>query len=133
MSFSFFYSIRNPQSAFLHSAFRIFLPFLLAASCTAASAAAASAAATWTPPDPVALKDQEIRLLKQQLAQARAQLDTERVGRIVYETQLRVAGLHGFSVKDLVRFEPLTAAVIDRLIDESIHAQYPGKTLEHYT
>lgn len=86
----------------------------------------------WTPPDPLALKDQEIRLLKQQLAQARQKLDSERVGRIVYETQLRVAALHGFAVKGVVSFTPLTPAIIDRLVSDSIRTQYPGQTLEHF-
>lgn len=91
-----------------------------------------TAAKPWAPPDPLALKDQEIRLLKQQLGQARQKLDSERVGRIVYETQLRVAALHGFDVKGVVSFTPLTAAIIDRLVAESFRSQYPGETLEHY-
>lgn len=93
----------------------------------------------WQPPDPgrikeqeLQLKDQEIRLLKRQLDLARQQQTGDQIGRIVYETQLRVAELHGFAVKNVVVYAPLDKSVLDRLVDESIREEYPGKKQEHY-
>lgn len=97
-----------------------------------AAAPTTSTTPAWKAPDPLELKDQELRLLRRQLGQSRAQYDQEHVGRFVYETQLRVAALHGFAVKDVVTYAPLSAQVMDRLVADSLRTQYPGKSLEHY-
>src|SRR5688572_9898783 len=62
-----------------------------------------SAAPDWIPPDPLELKEKEIKLLRRQNEQFKSQLEKERIGRVVYETQLQVAALRGFDVKAAVR------------------------------
>jgi len=92
----------------------------------------AAPAPAWTPPDPARLKDEEIHLLRQQLGQAKAELEQAGIGRLVYETQLQVAALHGYGVQAVVHYAPLTDGVIKRMLADSTARQYPDRAMDHY-
>ena len=112
--------------------FAIALMLALGAQAAPNSSSSAPARPAWTPPDPMVLKDKEIGLLKQQLERSKGQLSQERLGRLVYETQLQVAALRGFGVTQPVKFAPLTREILDRIVDESIKSQYPGRVMDFY-
>lgn len=98
----------------------------------AGTVATTPTAAAWTPPDPIKLKDQELDLLREENAQAKNQLTLERIGRTVYETQLKVCALREFAVHEPVKYAPLTSQVLQRIIDDSFARQYPGRALDFY-
>jgi hypothetical protein len=86
----------------------------------------------WHRPDLQQLKDEELRLLRRQLARSKAEAAQESINRLIYETQLEVAALRGFPVRALVGSAPLTRATLDRLIDESFARQYQGRAMDFY-
>jgi hypothetical protein len=78
------------------------------------------------------LKDREIDLLKRRLEKVKSELGEERIGRIVYQTQIETAAKHGLKVGKLLEYEPLTPQTIERLLVESIQEQYPGRGFDLY-
>ncbi len=109
------------------------LMFMAAAMATAMAGAQAPApvamAASSTAKD---LKDQEIRLLRQQLARVKARADKDGIGRLVFETQLQVLIMRGFKTTKPVVYQDLTDKRLNEVLDESIAKQYPGRSLDLY-
>jgi hypothetical protein len=105
------------------------MKFGLAAALTGALLICSLAPAAAQSPD---LKDREIDLLKRRLEKARTELNDERIGRIIYQTQLEAAHLHGLPAGQLLAYDELTPRVLDRVFDDSIAKQYPGRAFELY-
>ncbi len=99
------------------------------APCLIGLALAAAAPAQPAPEQLIELRDREISLLRQRLGNAERELADQQLHRLLYQTQLEIAALRGFGVTEPVRYEPLSPARLNRLIDESIIRQYPGERL----
>ncbi|MEN6627017.1 MAG: hypothetical protein ABFD69_12400 [Candidatus Sumerlaeia bacterium] len=78
------------------------------------------------------LKDREIKLLRLRLDRAQNQLADARIKRLVFETQLQVAAMRSFLVKEPVEYAELTPAVLNWIVDDSVKKQYPGHRLDLY-
>ena len=76
------------------------------------------------------LRDTEIRLLKRRLADLKERYDESATARLVFETQLEVSALRGLFSFEKVDYAPMTPAVIEGLVDDSIARHYPGRQLE---
>ena len=78
------------------------------------------------------LKDREIGLLKRRVDRLDTELQRERIGRVVFETQLQIAAMRQSLIDTPVVFAPLTPAVLRGIVDDSYRRQYPNGALDLY-
>jgi hypothetical protein len=87
------------------------------------------------PPAPAAtpalgdLQEREIKLLKLRLAKMEGELAEQRTARLVFETQVQMAGLRGLAIREPLQYQPLTGQTLDRIYHTSIARQYPDRSL----